>query len=962
GPPGPGSGARARPPRWRAHVNGEVCARARAYVRASGGVSAFFAAGGRWRWWWGSLARAGGLRVHVKASYIPLTAHHPLGHPSSFPPNVSGTLDGYHGERAAPSPSPPSQHCRYGDGGHHHHHRCHHHCHQYQQWTPSWPTALHVQRDPRSPGCSGHPAGLAPAAEHGRPVPPADVCRSAAAPYAPDSGPPAAAPGQQPAPEPGSCPTGKPGCEQAKQFLHQYWPHANATPNAHDQPGHFSSGRPAHQPGPERELCCRHRLRHRPAGGLAGQRQQPHPDGQPGPDVPACSDAHLHPHSRSHGGAARGHHHHGHGHPAVHHYGSDTKLRPPPPADGEPGSGLVFFGSAAPDLGHEAHPKRQPPSRLFLLRSRSFSGQGGRADLRHQGGHGRAFPGPAEEGRRGWQQQPRGRGWFGPPGGAGNRTVTPVTTHPLIAPAYSQLQSHQMASQPPPPKPAQHQFVIQQQQQIQPRLPSQLQANACANFGNSAGPQAQGHLPSQVTPVHLPSCQASNQHKAGANQPPQHLAHPSGAPAQGPLRPESGSPSRAAGCPNHGTQRRFQHASAVILQVQPSAGMPSVNTVENSRKDPGLGEKTPADSRPAPPHLPPPTSSMSPSAPPEPQAQECTGSQPHEAVRDSVRPPLDTSSPGMTSGNGTAAPSTVAGAAPHNGENKPPQALVKPQILTHVIEGFVIQEGAEPFPVGRSSLLVGSLKKKYAQSLLAEKSLQQQQQQQQQDNTTTTDSEMEDPYLQESKEEGSPPKLKCELCGRLDFAYKFKRSKRFCSMACAKRYNVGCTKRVGLFHPDRSKLQKANTPQHSRRRTCKATLPPLSKESKKVAPVSLPPSSGPLPITGSLQLAHGQEESSRCSDNSSYEEPLSPLSASSSASRRHPGERDMELPDVHVRDLVALGHHFLPSEPTKWNVEDVYEFIRSLPADQSTAVQGGGIPLPPHRLSGHSPEEAGDGR
>lgn len=54
--------------------------------------------------------------------------------------------------------------------------------------------------------------------------------------------------------------------------------------------------------------------------------------------------------------------------------------------------------------------------------------------------------------------------------------------------------------------------------------------------------------------------------------------------------------------------------------------------------------------------------------------------------------------PGMTSGSGSAA-ATVAGSAPHNGENKPPQAIVKPQILTHVIEGFVIQEGAEPFPV-----------------------------------------------------------------------------------------------------------------------------------------------------------------------------------------------------------------------------------------------------------------------
>lgn len=43
------------------------------------------------------------------------------------------------------------------------------------------------------------------------------------------------------------------------------------------------------------------------------------------------------------------------------------------------------------------------------------------------------------------------------------------------------------------------------------------------------------------------------------------------------------------------------------------------------------------------------------------------------------------------------------------------------------------------------------------------------------------------PYFPESKEEGTPLKLKCELCGRVDFAYKFKRSKRFCSMACAKR-------------------------------------------------------------------------------------------------------------------------------------------------------------------------------
>lgn len=52
----------------------------------------------------------------------------------------------------------------------------------------------------------------------------------------------------------------------------------------------------------------------------------------------------------------------------------------------------------------------------------------------------------------------------------------------------------------------------------------------------------------------------------------------------------------------------------------------------------------------------------------------------------------------MTSGNDNEAPGVTA-VAPHNGESKPPQAIVKPQVLTHVIEGFVIQEGAEPFPV-----------------------------------------------------------------------------------------------------------------------------------------------------------------------------------------------------------------------------------------------------------------------
>ncbi|XP_075762964.1 polyhomeotic-like protein 2 isoform X2 [Pelodiscus sinensis] len=520
-----------------------------------------------------------------------------------------------------------------------------------------------------------------------------------------------------------------------------------------------------------------------------------------------------------------------------------------------------------------------------------------------------------------------------------SRTVTPVTTHPLIAPAYTQLQPHQLIQQ---QKQIQHQFVIQQ---LQPRpQPQLIQGSASASpqlqplppptpsLAVQPSPQAQGQLQSHAAPQgpaplpHPPQCQASSQHKPGANQPSLHV---SGLQAMGPAQPvpEGGPQNGHPGDLTHAPQRKFQHASAVILQLQPALGTPQLGAQEHARKD-GL----PADKNPE--RLPaqPPQAALSPPAAPlDPEVSEGNRPPTHEPGQDCVHVQNDPSSPGMTSGNGNSA-STVAGTAPQNGENKPPQAIVKPQVLTHVIEGFVIQEGAEPFPVGRSSLLVGNLKKKYAQGLLAEKLPQQ-------DNTTTTDSEMEEPYLQESKEEGNPPKLKCELCGRVDFAYKFKRSKRFCSMACAKRYNVGCTKRVGLFHPDRSKLQKPGGAAHGRRRACKAALPVLSKDTKKQTPVSLSTGSVPLSVTASLQLNRSQEDSSRCSDNSSYEEPLSPLSASSSTSRRRQGERDLELPDMHMRDLVGIGHHFLPSEPTKWNVEDVYEFIRSLPGCQEIAEE-----------------------
>lgn len=233
----------------------------------------------------------------------------------------------------------------------------------------------------------------------------------------------------------------------------------------------------------------------------------------------------------------------------------------------------------------------------------------------------------------------------------------------------------------------------------------------------------------------------------------------------------------------------------------------------------------------------------------------------------------------MTSGNGN------TNSSQHNGESKPAQALVKSHILTHLIEGFVIQEGAEPFPVERPSFSIESLRRH------------------------TTDSKM-DGLLPNELKAPQEPMLTCELCGRVDFAYVFKRSKRFCSTVCAKRYNVGCTKRMGLFPNRKTTLENMK-----KQRALNGNHKNCSLESKKkTAPSVQKPVAAALSTGHSVHTAHG--ESSPCSDLSGYKRPLPPLLTT----QRVPAVRGSELP-----------YKILPSDPGQWNIDDVYEFISSLP-------------------------------
>ncbi|XP_034551370.1 polyhomeotic-like protein 2 isoform X2 [Notolabrus celidotus] len=234
----------------------------------------------------------------------------------------------------------------------------------------------------------------------------------------------------------------------------------------------------------------------------------------------------------------------------------------------------------------------------------------------------------------------------------------------------------------------------------------------------------------------------------------------------------------------------------------------------------------------------------------------------------------------MTSGNGN------TDSSQHNGESKPAQALVKSHILTHLIEGFVIQEGAEPFPVERPSFSIECFRRQ-------------------------TDSKMDGISPKELKAQ-QEPMLTCELCGRVDFAFVFKRSKRFCSTVCAKRYNVGCTKRMGLFPNRKTTLENMK-----KQRVMNGNVKNCSFDSKKKIAPSVqkpPPPSAALSPGHSVHPAQG--ESSQCSDLSGYKTPLSP---------------SQRVPAVRGSDLPLLSHSFLPSDPGQWNIEDVYEFISSLP-------------------------------
>ncbi|XP_023138560.1 polyhomeotic-like protein 1 [Amphiprion ocellaris] len=228
------------------------------------------------------------------------------------------------------------------------------------------------------------------------------------------------------------------------------------------------------------------------------------------------------------------------------------------------------------------------------------------------------------------------------------------------------------------------------------------------------------------------------------------------------------------------------------------------------------------------------------------------------------------------------------------GEKAPvPQAVVKPQVLTHLIEGFVIQEGAEPFPVA------GLLKDR--------------------------------DFALVGRTENGPPLLKCEYCGSLAPASQFRGSKRFCSNTCAKRYNVSCSQHFKSSRGRAAGQTAAAAPapsETSARRRGSSRRSSSNISSSKMSSKHLP--------------VKCHSESSRSEDASSDGEEEEDDSPSLSPSSSHSCRADLSAPQSDSSapgSLPPEGANFLSATPAQWSVEEVCRFISSLQGCEELAAQ-----------------------
>ncbi|XP_071946232.1 uncharacterized protein [Antedon mediterranea] len=260
-----------------------------------------------------------------------------------------------------------------------------------------------------------------------------------------------------------------------------------------------------------------------------------------------------------------------------------------------------------------------------------------------------------------------------------------------------------------------------------------------------------------------------------------------------------------------------------------------------------------------------------------------------------------------------------------------PHAIVKPQVLTHIIDGFVIEEASEPFPITRSAIVEETLPEKTCKT---------------QSNGHTA--------VEEKKEDDL---LKCEFCGKMDAPNKFKRSKRFCSMACAKRYNVGCSKRLGLFKPKRLNVERLKHNMKMKKRA--APLKGVRVKHGRLAFNTQRPEKGkdlehletPQLIADDIEEEDELDDDEDLDEVCKPEEPMDVDESSNSAtlsegamSSSTPSEdatfstprnasptSELEPAAYSDKEDIEEESEQLPTQPSQWTPQQVSNFINAIP-------------------------------
>ncbi|XP_062297324.1 LOW QUALITY PROTEIN: polyhomeotic-like protein 3 [Scomber scombrus] len=259
------------------------------------------------------------------------------------------------------------------------------------------------------------------------------------------------------------------------------------------------------------------------------------------------------------------------------------------------------------------------------------------------------------------------------------------------------------------------------------------------------------------------------------------------------------------------------------------------------------------------------------------------------------------------------------------------------QVLTHLVEGFVIQEGLQPFPVNRSSLLVPDqvTKPQEVNGTNGKAALPATQSETNKQAEPSTDSEDEggdtdDPGRGSGHRDRAV--LHCQFCGKRGHAHNFMRSKRFCSTSCARGFNVRLTKRLRAL----SASSRSERPRPALNRAESVPGKPLLlRLPRDLWSAGRREKKGKEKVTAAEEedeeedMEGGGEEED---DDGGEEDPAVAMTARMDrrAARR---ARRASAPAVTTSTPTTT---FKPA-PSQWSVEEVTSFIHTLPGCSDVA-------------------------